>query len=938
MKKFFISLALAFVALTSFGQTQLPVDPSVRIGKLENGLTYYIRHNDKPAQRAEFYLATNVGAFQEEDDQDGLAHFLEHMCFNGTKNFPDKKLLEYLQSIGAEFGININASTGFEQTQYMLNNIPIIREGIIDSCLLVLHDYAHYVTCAPEEIDAERGVILEERRSRRDANWRTFERLLPYYFGDTKMARRTLIGGEEQLKTFKYESLTNFYRKWYNPDMQAVVVVGDFDVDMMEQKIKERFSSIPAPEVPTVKPVIPIPGNSEPVVAIITDPETTNSSIQILWRSAALPKEFASTDIAFTTDIIKGIISDVFRERMEAVTASSTAPFLGGSLGVSSLVEGTDAVMAEVSFKDGEYQKALEAFYTEIERMKRYGITESELERAKTEFISSAERGVESAPTRKNPAFVYPILGHFFNNHYLLAPEVELELVKAVCSQLPAMLFQQILSQLITEENILVAYTAPEREGLAHPTEADLLAIINKVKNAEIAAPVEENANEPLLNADAIKPGKIKKEKEGAYGSTEWTLSNGVKVVYLPTAHKNDEVRVKLVMNGGRSLIETAELPSFDDNIWALYNQNRGVSKFNSVQLRKLLTGKSVSCNTYIEKTRHGVDIVSMPKDLETAMQLLYLNITEPRYDSEEFQIGINQIKAILPNLEKLPQLQLQKLIVETLYGGNERMFVINGDIVEKANINDIEKASRRLFGKVAGATVYIVGNVDAETIKPLVTKYIASLPGGKKGSKFIDRNEDIVKGRIIKEEAIPMETPKSTVLQVYTADIPYSIKNDVLLNIAKLYLDMVYVETLREGEGGTYGAGVAAVTSREPKDIAILQVVFETNPESAEKLSKLAIEGVQKIVKEGIPADKFDMIIKNIQKNIPQDRISNQYWGSALQKYVEFGDKYDSEYEEAVKTATPEAVVDIVKRLLNADNASAEAENFIQLITSPEK
>ena len=266
MKRFFLSLAVAFVALLSFGQTQLPVDENVRIGKLDNGLTYYIRHNDKPAQRAEFYLATNVGAFQEADDQDGLAHFLEHMCFNGTKHFPDKYLLEYLRSIGAEFGRNVNASTGFEQTQYMLNNIPIVREGIIDSCLLILHDYSHYVVCDPKEIDAERGVILEERRSRRDADWRMFERSLPYYFGDTQMARRTLIGGEEQLKTFKPESLVNFYRKWYHPDMQAVVVVGDVDVDQIEQKIKATFGSIPAPATPTVKPIIPIPANAEPMV------------------------------------------------------------------------------------------------------------------------------------------------------------------------------------------------------------------------------------------------------------------------------------------------------------------------------------------------------------------------------------------------------------------------------------------------------------------------------------------------------------------------------------------------------------------------------------------------------------------------------------------------------------------------------------------------
>ena len=931
MKRLILMLVATIVALTTFAQTVLPVDPNVKIGKLENGLTYYIRHNSQPAQRAEFYLATNVGAFQEEDDQDGLAHFLEHMCFNGTKNFPDKKLLEYLQGIGAEFGRNINASTGFEQTQYMLNNIPIIREGIIDSCLLVLHDYAHYVTCDPEEIDAERGVILEERRSRRDANWRVFERMLPYYYGDTKMARRTLIGGEEQLKTFKYESLTNFYRKWYNPDMQAVIVVGDFDVDMMEQKIKNTFSSIPAPEVPTVKPVIPIPGNEEPVVAIITDPEATSSSIGLIWKSTAMPKEYASTDVAFMTDIIKIIIGDAFAERMEAITASSTAPFISGNLGISSLVEGTDAVMSEVTFKDGEYKKALEAFYTEIERIKRYGITEGELERAKMELISSAERGVEAAPTRKNPQLVYPILNHFFNNNYMLEPEMELQLVQAICAQLPAMVFQQVIDQLITEENMVIAYTAPEREGLAHPTEAELLAVIEQVKASEIAAPVEESANEPLLDAEAIKAGKIKKEKETAYGATEWTLSNGVKVVYLPTAHKNDEVQVRVVMNGGRSLIETAELPSFDDNVWALYNQNRGLSKFSGVELKKMLAGKNVRCELNIEKTRHGINLVSTPKDLETAMQLLYLNITEPRFDNEEFLIGINQIKAVLPNLEKMPQLKLQKLIMETLYGGHDRVLTINSELVEKANIADFEKASRRLFGNVAGATVYVVGNVDAQTLKPLVTKYIASLPGGKKGSKFIDRKEDIVRGNVVKNEMIVMETPKSTVLQVYTANTPYSIKNEVLLDIAKLYLDMVYVETLRESEGGTYGAGVATVCGREPKDVAILQVVFETNPESAEKLAKLAVDGVQKLIAEGIPADKFDMIIKNVQKNIPQDRISNSYWGSTLQKFVEFGDKYDNEYEEAVNTATPEAVVEAVKKLV-------EADNFIQLIVSPQE
>ena len=424
---------------------------------------------------------------------------------------------------------------------------------------------------------------------------------------------------------------------------------------------------------------------------------------------------------------------------------------------------------------------------------------------------------------------------------------------------------------------------------------------------------------------------KIKKEKNSIYGAKEWTLNNGVKVVYLPTTHKNDEVLVRLIMNGGRSLIETSELASFDENIWALYSQNRGLSKFGGVQLKKLLTGKNVRCELNIEKTRHGINVVSTPKDLETAMQLLYLNITAPRFDNEEFQIGINQMKAVLPNLEKMPQMKLQKLIMETLYGSNQRRATISSEVVEKANINDFENASRRLFGNVAGATVYVVGNVDAETLKPLVTKYIASLPGGKKGSKFIDRKEDMQEGYIVRDATMEMETPKSTVLQVYTANIPYAVKNEVLLDIAKLYLDMVYVETLRESEGGTYGAGVATLCNREPKEIAILQVIFETNPESAEKLAKLAADGVQKVITDGIPADKFEMIVKNIKKNIPQDRLSNGYWGSALQKFAEFGEDYDSEYEKAVDTATPEAVVEVIKRLVSANN-------FIQLTASPAK
>ena len=929
MKRFFLSLALTFIALISFGQTELPVDENVRIGKLDNGLTYYIRHNSKPAQRAELYLATNVGAYQEADDQDGLAHFLEHMCFNGTKNFPGKKLLEYLQSIGAEFGRNINASTGFEQTEYMLNNIPIVREGIIDSCLLVLHDYAHYVTCDPKEIDAERGVILEERRSRRDAGWRMFEASLPYYYGDTHMARRTLIGGEEQLKTFKHESLVNFYRKWYNPDMQAVVVVGDIDVDAIEQKIKNTFSAIPAPATPTVKPIVKVPDNKEPIVAVITDPEATSSMMEFIWKSEEMPKAFASTDVAYMTDIIKNIITIVFTERMQAVTASANAPFINGGLGFGPLCEGCDAMQAQVVFKDGDMENAVKAFYTEIERIRRYGITTSEFERAKTLLISSAEKALEAAPSYDNAHYVWPILEHFFMNRYLLSPELNLSLTRAICAQLQAPMLTQVISQVVTDENFIAIYKAPQRDGLTHPDEAQILSVIKDVKAGEVEAPVEEGANEPLLNADAVAAGTIVAEKAGLYGSTEWTLSNGVKVVYLPTTHKNDEVLIELVAKGGRSLITTNELPTFEDNIWALFNMNRGLSKFSGVQLKKMLVGKNVDYKLNISGTRHGVSLQSTPKDLETAMQLLYLNITDQRFDAEEYQTGISQIKALLPNLEKQPMMQFQKFVNETLYGSHERRKVISSELVEKADIACVETASKRLFGDIAGATVYIVGNVDAATLKPFIEKYIASLPANGAVSDYVDHKEYIVKGNVQKNLNVAMETPKSTVLQLYSADIPYTIENLALLEAAKYYLDMVYVETLREGEGGTYGAGVIADIYREPKEVATIQVVFETNPESADKLSKLAVEGVNRLIKEGIPADKLDMIKNNMKKNIPQNRIENDYWLNNLKEHKFYGEDFDAEYEKAVNAVNSKAVKKMIKKI-------SKQGNFIQLIMNP--
>ena len=930
MKRFLLSIAVMFTAAVSvFGQNQLPNDPAVRKGKLENGLTYYIRHNDKPADRAEFYLATNVGAFQETPDQDGLAHFLEHMCFNGTKNFPEKTLLDYLQKIGAEFGRNINASTGFEQTQYMLNNIPIVREGVIDTCLLIMHDYSHYVTCDPVEIDKERGVIIEERRTRRTADWRMFEKSLPLYYGDTPYAKCTLIGSEENLKTFKPESLTNFYHTWYRPDMQALIVVGDVDVDQIEAKIKTLFSDIPAPVNPKQKELYTIPDNVEPIVGILTDPEATNTSMEVLWKGKPAPEELNSTDVGMFMDLIKSVIGIVMRERFEDITAQPDAPFIHSSLAIGNLCEAMEVVMGNISCKDGEGITAFKAFLTEIEKMKRYGFSESEITRAKDNLISWYEKAAEGADTRKNAEFVDAYMNNFFDNYAYMEPEKELEMAKMLLSQLNAQVMNQLTSQIITDENMVIIYKAPEKDGLVHPTEQDFLNAIAEVKSSEIAANEEVHTDEPLLDPATLKGSSVKKSSEIIYGATQWTLKNGAKVVVLPTEYKKDQVLFELYKDGGKSIIATEDLPSFEDNIFSLYLRNTGVSKFSGTTLSKMLAGKNVSVSPFISNIRHGINATCAPKDIETALQLMYLFFADPRFDENEYQVGIQQLKAVLPNFKSQPDFKLQEEMVKTLYGNNPREIIISDEVLEKANLATIERVYRQLFKDAAGATLVITGNVDINTLKPMVEKYIGSIAKGKKASKWVDDNTSIVKGEVKNHFTTAMETPKATVAQFYTGYFPVDTKTEVMLDAAKYILDMVYVETLREDEGGTYGASIGMAIQRIPEERALIQVYFDTNPESADKLIKLAVDGLQKLAYEGPTQEQVNMAVENMKKNVPESRISNQYWKQCIKDNLGYGIDFDKEYEAAINEISIENIQAVLKTIL-------DQKNFIEIEMKP--
>ena len=947
MKKFFLTLSLlALSALMALAQQptreqmeayisqmpQIPNSDQVRIGHLDNGLTYYIRHNELPKGRAEFYLATNVGAIQEiQPEQDGLAHFLEHMCFNGTEHFPGKNILNYLRSIGAEFGRNINASTGFEETQYMLNNIPVERESVVDSCLMILRDYSHYVLNEPSEIDAERGVIIEERRTRRNAGWRTMERSLPFYFGpESNLAQCTLIGLQEHLETFKHESLNEFYHTWYHPGNQAVVVVGDIDVDRTEAQIKDFFGAIPVKENPLKKPIQGIANHAEPRVGIITDPETTSPTIELIWHSEAMPESANATVLGKATDLIEEVLAMVMRERFSDITSKPDSPYLNGSFGISDFIyEDIEAVMGDVSLREENILEGFRAYYTELLRLKRYGITDAEFKRAKADYLSLMETRANRAETRQNPEFVRGILSNFFDKEPILEPAADKEIVEALFGQLNAMAINQSAAQMFGSENLVVVYSGPEKEGIATPTAEQLLQVMAEVNASEISAPEGEDIPDAFLDPAQLKGAAIAKSGNTLYGAAEWTLKNGVKVIVYPTDLQKDQILLTLTKQGGRSLIATEDLASFDENLFSLYLSNTGVSAFSGTTVSKMLTGKNVRVTPFIDALEHGINATSTVKDLETAFQLLYLFYTDPRFDAEEWQNGIDQIEQVLPNLVNQPNYKLQTQLYKTLYGDHPRREMISAEKIAKSNLATLEKDYRKLFADAAGASVVIVGDINPESLKPLVEKYLGSLPQGKKSTDWIDRHEDIVKGRVENIFAVDMQTPKSTVLQVWSADLPYSYERQAALEAVSYILDMRYVESLREEEGGTYGASTAANLNRRPKESAIIQVYFDCKPALCDKLRELAISGIKDLAENGPTDEEVNMAKLNLQKNIPESRQRNSWWKNGLEIYELYGVDRDAAYEAAANGLSKELIQNTLKEVLSQDN-------FIELVMKP--
>lgn len=930
IKRIFLTVAATLAAVTGLFAQELPDDPEVRKGVLDNGMTYYIRHNSKPANQAEFWIFDNVGALQEEDSQQGLAHFLEHMAFNGTQNFPGKEMINYLESIGVKFGANLNAFTAQEMTCYNMSNVPITREGVIDSALLILHDWAYYITLDGDEIDNERGVIVEELRTRNSAGWRTNEKMRPFLYGDTRYTHRNIIGSEEGLRTFEHKELRDFYHRWYRTDMQAIMIVGDFDVDMMEQKVIALMSDIPAVENPEPKQEIVVAPNEEPVVGIITDPELTGTNVTLYIKRDPMPREYNKTADVALLDMLDQFMMTIADERLSDIAQKPDAPFVSAGMYSGYMVNAMDVTLVQANARDGEALRAFDAMYTEVEKMIRFGFTQSEFDRAKTEIERQIQQEYDRRDDRRSDEFMWTFIYNYMLNAPMMSAQDEYELNNYLLQVINLDMLNQFVQQMrLTPTNQVVIVMAPEKEGTVIPTAEQIEETIAKVHAAELQADIEDFVIEPLIPAKTkLKGSKVTKTETDKFGATIWTLKNGAKVVVLPTDFKADEVTMQVISKGGKSVLADDEMLSAD--VLPDYTALAGLGKFNASDLRKQLTGKMASVSPFIGNYSNGFYASASPKDLETMLQLLYLSFTSPRFDESDFNVMMDKLEAAYLNMASNPMFQLQDTLTSTLYNHSPRRTMLTYDKLSEIDFAKLQEIYNKLYSNADDFTYTIVGNVDLDTLKPLVEKYIGSLPKTKQGYSWVDDGVRYPKGKVVNHFSTEMEMPKTSVLTIFTGEMPYTLENILAMDILSQILDIRYTATLREEKGGTYGVQTSGDASFAPVQTYMLFTIFDTDPAMADELKQDIVNEIQKLSEEGVKEEDLSKIKEYFAKQYPDQIKQNGYWLSTLVNYHLYGYDLDENYMETVNGFTSDYFKKLAAKIL-ADG------NVVEILMTPE-
>ena len=924
MKRLILStlvLALSIVAMAQQPQP-LPIDSAVRVGKLENGLTYYIRHNEYPKNRAEFHIAQAVGATMEEDHQNGLAHFLEHMAFNGTEHFEGKGIIEYFESIGVNFGGNINAYTSLDETVYRLSEVPTTREGIIDSALLVMHDWACGLSLLEDEIDNERGVIREEWRTGAQANRRMWKAINPLKYPGSQYAKRDVIGDTAVINNFTYDALRDYYKKWYGPDNQAIIVIGDIDVDQIEAKIKALWADVPARVNRGERPLYSVDDNMEPIVAIVRDKEAQYTRIEMEFKKPQLPKQFRCTDAAYVQNIAIELVCDMFNNRLTELSMKPEASFVGAGSYYGELVKEKDAFVAVYLAKQGQEVAAYKDLLTQLEKMRRYGFTNAELDRVKKETVSAYEKSYNERNTVRNIAYAQECIRHYLSDQPMPGIAWEFQTIKQILPMLSVDMLNKIAQSLVTDENLIISFQAPEDEKIILPTETQTVELLAAVKNEEIAAPVEEVIRENLVKKGP-KTGKIKQTAHNkTLGTTEWTLSNGVRVVVKPTTFKQDEIRFMGRSQGGLSLVATENLAS--GALATSIIELAGIADMSATDLQKALTGKQVSLSPSIDEYSEGISGVSTIKDLETLLQLNYLYFTAPRRDEESFQTLMSILDSQLANRDKNPKAAWSDSISMMASNHSERTLIMNKELLVQVDLDKALQIYKERFANPADFTFYFVGNIDPED--KAFQKLVCTWLGGLKTSKILETAADdkvrVIAGDTTNYFTREMEIKTASNRIQYTSyDMPYTLANMLNMEMIGRILATRYLESIREREGGSYGVGCAGWMNLHPVPSAQLVMQFDTDPEKQKKLMSIIHEEVMTIVENGPLAKDLQKEKESMLKDFEEDLEKNGYWNTILLMYYKNGINYITDYKAAVEAITAETVQATLKKLVEAGN-----------------
>ena len=917
-------MAVALTAALSINAQQpqmppLPFDPNVRVGKLDNGLTYYIRHNEWPEDRAEFYIAQKVGSIQEEDNQMGLAHFLEHMCFNGTKNFPGDKLKTWLESIGVKFGENLNAYTSFDETVYNISNVPATRESVIDSCLLILHDWSNDLLLEEKEIDKERGVINEEWRMRRSAMMRMYEASFPKLYAGSKYANRMPIGTMDVVMNFKYDDLRSYYHKWYRPDLQGIIVVGDIDVDQIESKIKAMFSHIKMPENPATREYFPVPDNKEPIIDIQKDKEQDRTMVYLMYKHDTFPREMKGTMAYYAYNFINGAIEGMFGDRFQEILQKENPPFLGASVGDGEyLVSKTKGAFTGVTVcKDNGYKEAVAALYREMLRAARFGFTVSEYERYKTELKAQLDNIYAQKDKVYSKSYVNEYVRHFLDNEPAPGIEWEYKNVKMIADMIPVDAINQTVKAMLTDSNMVAVMFCPDKEGLTYPTDSDILGIMKSVEAENIEPYKEEVSNEPLVS-NLPEPGKIKKTGKGPYESTLLTLSNGIKIYVKKTDYTPNAISMRAVSDGGNSLYSDEEyINTSNADIVSI----GGWGNFSAVELGKKLAGKQANVSPSISGKAETLNGSCVKKDIETLLQLTYLCFTSPRKDEAAFKSTIERYKASIANQELEPTTALSDTIAKVVYDNNVRARRIKAEDVDKMNYDRILEIYKERFADANDFTFFFVGDIDIDSVKPLFEQYLGSLPVLKSKEKFKVIDQKMTKGTVTNVFEKEQQTPAANVLFMYHAPMSDDLKNVLCVDMLKQIMTMVYTETVREQEGGAYGIPVSAAVSDYPEKIGLVSITLPTSPDKRQHMTDIIYKGVDNMVTNGPKAEDLQKVKEYMLRSHAERIKTNNYWMNQLINNVKEGKDNVAIYEKTVNSITAADIQNMAKRIFQSGN-----------------